>query len=86
MGIRLRPQVLANLQLWMSFLRIAFKGSVRTPTHVFWSNAAEHGMGGCCGLSGKASSLKLPWDCKVVGCCEGFLINLFEFLGGILSI
>jgi hypothetical protein len=39
--IRLRPQVLADLQLWLSFLRLAHLGislnliSFRTPTHVF---------------------------------------------------
>jgi hypothetical protein len=90
-GIRLRPQVLADLRLWLSFLLIAFKGislnliSFRAPTHVFRSDVAEHGIGGGCGLSGKAWSLKLPPDCRV-GCREGISLNLFEFLGGIISV
>jgi hypothetical protein len=90
-GIRLRPQVLADLRLWLSFLRIAFEGislnliSFRAPTHVLRSDAAEHSIGGFCGLSGKAWSLELPPDCRV-GCREGISLNLFEFLGGIISV
>jgi hypothetical protein len=59
-GIRLRPQVLADLRPWLSFLRISFEGislnliSFRTRTHVFRSDAAEQGIGGFCSLSGKA--------------------------------
>jgi hypothetical protein len=50
-GVRFRPQVLADLRLWLSFLRISFEGislnliSFRTPTHLFRSDAAEHGIG-----------------------------------------
>jgi hypothetical protein len=90
-GIRLRPQVLADLRLWLSFLRLAFSGislnllSFRTPTHVFRSDASEHGIGGFCGLSGQAWSFEVPPDCRV-GCREGISLNLFEFLGGIISI
>jgi hypothetical protein len=89
--IRLRPQVLADLRLWLSFLRLAFEGislnliSFRVPTHVFRSDAAEHGIGGFCGLNGKAWRLELPPDCRV-GCREGISLNLFEFLGGIISV
>jgi hypothetical protein len=91
-GIRLRPQVLANLQLWLSFLWIALQGislnliSFRTLTHMFRSDAAEHGIEGFCGLSGKVWSLKLAPDCRA-GCLEGIYLNLIKFLvGGIISI
>jgi hypothetical protein len=89
-GIWLRLQVLADLGRWLSFLRIAFKGislnliSFHTTTHVFCSDAAKHSIGGVCGLSGKAWSLKLPPDCRFE-CCKGKSLNLFEFLGGIIS-
>jgi hypothetical protein len=90
-ALQLRPQVLADLRLWLRFLQMAHKGislnlvSFRVPTHVFRSDAAEHGMGGFCGLSGKAWRLELPRDCRV-GCREGISLNLLEFLGGIVSI
>jgi hypothetical protein len=89
--IRIRPQVLADLRLWLSFLRLAFTGislnliSFRAPTHVFRSDAAEHGIGGFCGLNGKAWRLELPPDCRA-GHREGISLNLLEFLGGIISI
>jgi hypothetical protein len=89
--IQLRPQVLADLRLWLSFLRQAFQGislnliSFRVPTHVFRSDAAEHGIGGFCGITGKAWRLELPLDCRV-GRREGISLNLFEFLGGIISV
>lgn len=58
-AIELRQQVLADLRLWLRFLLMAHEGislnlvAFRVPTHVFRSDAAEHGMGGFCGLSGK---------------------------------
>ena len=90
-SLKLRPQVLADLRLWLAFLQLAQKGislnliSFRIPTHVFRSDAAEHGMGGFCGISGKAWHFELPLECRV-GCREGISLNLFEFLGGIISI
>jgi hypothetical protein len=78
--IRLRPQVLADLGLWQSFLRLAHRGislnliSFRTPTHI-----------GFCAISGGAWSLEIPTNCRV-GCREGISLNLFEFLGGIISV
>jgi hypothetical protein len=89
--IRLRPQVLANLRLWLSFLRLAHRGislnliSFRTPTHVFRPDALEHGIGGLCPISGGAWSLEILTNCRV-GCREGISLNLFEFLGGIISV
>jgi hypothetical protein len=89
--LHLRPQVLADLRLWCSFLRLAHRGinmnlvSFRCATHIFRSDAAEHGMGGFCARSGRAWSLELPPDCRV-GCRAGITLNLFEFLGGVLSV
>jgi hypothetical protein len=91
--IRLRPQVLADLRLWLSFLHLAHRGislnliSFRTPTHVFQSDALDHGIGGFCAISrGGAWSLEILTDCGV-GCQEGIsALNLFEFLGGIISV
>jgi hypothetical protein len=89
--IRLRPKVLADLRLWLSFLRLAHRGislnliSFRTPTYVFQSDASGHGIGGFCAISGGAWSLEIPTDCRV-GCQEGISLNLFEFLGGIISV
>jgi hypothetical protein len=89
--IRLTPQVLADLRLWLSFLRLDHRGinlnliSFRTPTHVFQSDASEYGIGGFCAISGGAWSLEIPTDCRV-GCREGISLNLFEFLGGIISV
>jgi hypothetical protein len=64
--------VLANLQLWMSFLLLAFEGISLNliffciSTHMFWPNAgAEHGMHELCVLSGKAWSFELLLDCRV---------------------
>jgi hypothetical protein len=89
-AVRVRPQVLADLRLWIRFLQMAYKGTslnlvaFRVPTHVFRSDAAEQaGMGGLCGLSGKAWRLEFPRDCRV-GCSEGISLNLFKFLGGIV--
>jgi hypothetical protein len=52
---------------------------------VFRSDAAEHGIGGFCGLSGKAWSLELPPD-RRAGCRKGISLNLFKFLDGIISV
>jgi hypothetical protein len=52
---------------------------------VFRSDAAEHGIGGFCGLTGQAWQLKLLLDCRV-GRHKGMSLNLFEFLGGIISV
>ena len=88
---RLRPQVLADLRLWLGFLSLAHAGlslnlvSFRAPTHVFRTDAAEHGIGGFCGASGRAWQIELPPDCRV-GCRHGITLNLFEFLGSILGI
>jgi hypothetical protein len=40
---------------------------------------------GFCAISGRAWSLEIPTDCRV-GCREGISLNLFEFLGGIISV
>ena len=89
--IKLRPQVLADLRLWVRFLEQAQKGislnmiSFREPTHVFRTDASEHGIGGFCVLSGVGWRVELPGDCRV-GMREGVTLNLFEFLGGIIGI
>jgi hypothetical protein len=89
--IRLRPQVRAEIRLWLSFLCLAHWGislnliSFRTPTHLFRSDASEHGIGGFCAISGGAWSLEIPADCQV-GCREGISLDLVEFLGGIISV
>ena len=89
--MKLKPQVLADLRLWLSFLCLTIKGvvlnlvSFRAPTHVFRSDAAEHGIGGFCARSGHAWSIELPSDCRV-GCRECISLNLLEFLGSIVAI
>jgi hypothetical protein len=89
--IILRPQVLSDLRLWLTFLRVAFEGlslnllSFRLPTYVLRSDAAEHGMGGFCAISSRGWRLELPVDCRV-GCREGISLNLLEFLGDIVSV
>jgi hypothetical protein len=55
------------------------------PSHVFRSDVAEHGLGGFCGVSGRAWSIELPDDCRV-GCRAGISLSLLEFLGGIICI
>jgi hypothetical protein len=68
--IRLRPQVLADLRLRLSFLCLAHRGislnliSFRNPTHVFRLDASEHGIGGFCAISGGAWSLEIPTGCQ----------------------
>jgi hypothetical protein len=89
--IPLRPQVMADLRLWLQFLEMAHRGislnmvSLRTPTHVIRTDAAEHGIGGFCGLSGVGWRLEMPPDCRV-GAREGITLNLFEFLGSVVGI
>jgi hypothetical protein len=67
--IRPRPQVLADLRLWLSFLCLAHWGislnliSFQTPTHVFRFDASEHGIDGFCAISGNAWSLEILTDC-----------------------
>jgi hypothetical protein len=89
--IRLRPQILADLRLWLRFLELAHAGislnliSFRHPTHIFRTDASEHGIGGFCAISGVGWRIELPPDCRV-GMREGITLNLFEFLGGIIAI
>ena len=89
--IPFRPQVLADLRLWCSFLRLAHRGidmnliSFRRPTHVLRTDASEHGIGGFCARSGRAYTFEIPPDCRV-GCRAGISLNLFEFLGSIVSV
>jgi hypothetical protein len=89
--IPLKPQVLADLRLWLRFLELAHEGislnmiAFREPTHVFRTDAAEHGIGGFCAASGAAWRVELPPDCRV-GMREGITLNLLEFLGGIIGI
>jgi hypothetical protein len=59
--------------------------SFRLPAHVLWSDAAEHAMGDFCAISGRGWRLELPVDCRV-GYRDGISLNLFEFLGGIVSV
>ena len=82
---------MADLWLLLSFLCLTYLGislnliSFQSPTHVFQSDASEHSIGGICAISGKARSIEIPPDFQV-GCHKGTSLNLFEFLGEIISI
>jgi len=53
----------------------------RQPTHVYRSDACEHGLGGYAILSGKAWRYSIPVDCQ-----NRATINVLEFLGCIVSV
>ena len=78
--------VISDLQLWLDFLKSAQNGismnllSYRVPTHVYRSDACEHGLGGY-SASGKAWRLIFPSDLL-----SRAHINLLEFIVSIICI
>ena len=78
--------VTADLALWLDFLQAAHVGismnllTYRQPTHVYRSDACEHGLGGY-SSTGKAWRLHFPN--KLLGRAH---INLLEFLASIICI
>ena len=78
--------VITDLQLWLDFLKSAHNGismnllTYRLPTHVFRSDACEHGLGGY-SASGKAWRLQFPKHLL-----SRAHINLLEFIASIICI
>ena len=78
--------VIADLTLWLDFLISAHSGismnllTYRKPTHIYRSDACEHGLGGY-SSTGKAWRLKFPPH--LLGRAH---INLLEFLASIICI
>ena len=81
------PQLVkADLYLWLDFLKQANKGismnllTYRTPTHVYRSDACEHGLGGF-SAKGRAWRWQIPDNLL-----DRAHINLLEFLASITCI
>jgi hypothetical protein len=76
-----------DLLLCKEFLRQCRDGismnllTYRQPTHIYCSDACEHGLGGYAILSGKAWRYAIPVDCQ-----NRATFNVLEFLGCIVSV
>ena len=83
-SFRLSFSELEDLRLWRMFLAESNKGmslnllTVRTPTHIAWSDSCPYGLGGYL-LTGQAWRIRIPKEASFYGADEAN--NVLEFLG-----
>ncbi len=85
--VRLTDNVRDDLDLCLDFLSMARTGVSMNilvfaeHTHIYRSDACEHGLGGYSILTGKAWSFELPVNCR-----GRTTINVLEFIGCVISV
>ena len=87
--IRLSTEEKSDLELWESFLKIAYTGIsinllvIRNPTRMAWSDSCPFGLGGYT-LSGTAWRIRVPREAPYYG--DDAVNNVLEFLGMAISV
>ena len=85
--VHLSHTVRQDFKLCINFLQRTQAGisinllTYRQPTHVYRSDASEHGLGGYCLASGRAWRFPLPADC-----CHRVSLNTLEFMACLICL
>ena len=86
-SVKLQNAQCQDLALWLRFVNKAHAGlslnllTFCLPSHILWSDASLHGIGGLSVTSGIARWWELPWDLRL---CAS--LNALEFLASYITI